>query len=468
MKSVVITEEMYASLEAVLEEKCRQAQVPGMAIMVSQHGELKFEKYYGFRNVEEQLQVTPNTIFGVASITKSFAALAIMQLVDQGKLTTDDTVKKWLPEFRLSNQAYEDHVTIHHLLTHTSGLPGLQAINHIRAESIHDDPDGTYLFGALPLPIKQAKTVVDLLEIMGEESYSLLGAPGEAFNYSNEGYALLQEIIERASGKSFISFVETYIFEPLHMKNSVFLTTDLNDKADVTELYGYTQEEKKTVIHSPAWWDVGDIYSSGSLKSSVRDVMKYLDVYRLDGIVNGVRIVSEESLEKMTSTQAVTPNVNKYGYGLQIGHQSELEWIGHGGGIKGVSSTMQMVKAYGITVVVLANIAEFAAEDLATTTILHLLGRQDGGVNTRQENGVSKTPLQSYVGVYKSAEGNEVTVTLTSQGLTLMVKNNQLLLRPVDDDQFYLPDGKRVAFIRNELDEVSGIFRGMRFIPKVD
>src|SRR5690625_3456386 len=91
----------YAALDGELTKKCERAKIPGMALVVAKEGKPIFEKYYGYRDVERQLEVTSDTVFGVASITKSFAALGIMQLVDQGKLSVDDPVTKWLPELTL-------------------------------------------------------------------------------------------------------------------------------------------------------------------------------------------------------------------------------------------------------------------------------------------------------------------------------------------------------------------------------
>src|SRR5690625_2551890 len=97
----MITEKVRTTLDQVLDEKCQKTKIPGMALIASHHGKRVYEKYYGYRNVEEKLPVTSETVFGVASITKSFASLAIMQLVDKGKLSAHDQVKKWVPQFEL-------------------------------------------------------------------------------------------------------------------------------------------------------------------------------------------------------------------------------------------------------------------------------------------------------------------------------------------------------------------------------
>src|SRR5699024_4825581 len=106
------------------------------------------------------------------------------------------------------------------------------------------------------------------------------------------------------------------------------------------------------------WWDVGSIYSNGSLKACASDLMKYLEVYRLGGLVNGKRIVSESGIQKMTTPQVTLPNGNQYGYGLQVEDEMDIRFVGHGGSIKGVSSNIQYAQEKGLTIFVLTNIAD--------------------------------------------------------------------------------------------------------------
>lgn len=459
--------EDFAALDKQLHDKCKQANIPGMALVVAKEGKPIFEKYYGYRDVEKKLEVTKDTVFGVASITKSFATLAIMQLADQGKLNVQDAVTKWLPEFKLPETSYNDQVTIHHLMTHTSGLPGLPAVHQARAHSIKNDPDGEYLFGDIPnLTESRVKTVDDLLQLLGTLDYSLLGPPGHAFNYSNECFALLQAIIERASGKTFLEYMDTYILQPLNMTHSTFLTDELKDMVRVTELYALTQDDKKEVFHSPEWWDVGDIYSNGSLKASVMDLINYLEVYRLNGTVNGQTIASEESVKQMMMPQAIAPNDNKYGYGLQIHDRFGQRLVGHGGGIKGVSSNMLICQEHDLTVAVLTNIAKVDAEGLAMTAIKYVLGREEEAVKESHYE-MAKDDLERYVGLYKSLEGNSFDVRIEDKKLKLDVDHNTLVIDPIEKDVFRTQDGKKIVFMTNDGDDVIGIFSGLRHIPKI-
>lgn len=446
---------------------CEQTQIPGMSVIVAKEGQPVFEKNYGYRHVEEQKPVTKDTMFGVASLTKSLACLAIMQLEDSGKLTVEDPVIKWLPEFKIPNDTYREQITIHHLMTHTGGIPGMTAVNLARANSIKNDPDGALLFGEIPTNDFEVNTVVDVMNVMKKADYTLLGTPGDVFNYSNESYSLLQEIIERASEESFLKYMDDNILKPLQMERSTFLTTDLEKLENVTELYAFKQGNEQTVFHSPSWWDVGSVYTNGSLKSTSADMMKYLEVYRLNGVVHGKRIISEASLQKMTSPHHVTPNDIAYGYGLLVGRYAGLEIIGHGGGVKGVSSFMLIVKEKGITITVLTNIAEVSAENIAMTSLKYVL---DLAEHEEERPKIDWKPsieqLEKYTGFYASDEGHKVTAYIADDKFYLLIKNNNILLTPYSENKFLTPDGKKVAFIVNDQQDVIGIFRGLRFILK--
>ncbi|ATP40599.1 hypothetical protein CSE16_11355 [Solibacillus sp. R5-41] len=465
----MISQQIIATLDEVLHDKCLTASIPGMALIIAKNGQPIFEKYYGYRDVSRKLPVTKDTIFGVASITKSLTALAVMQLEDAGKLSVDDQMIQWLPELYLPNQQYREKVKIHHLLSHTSGLPGMNLVNCARANSILSDPHGEYLFDCLSLGSNYRKinTVKELMEGIGETEYSLLGPPGSIFNYSNESYALLQEIIERASGEAFITYVQKNIFQPLEMKRSFFLTSELMNIENVTELYAYKNEaDNLSVFNSPAWWDVGDIYSNGSLKTSSSDLMKYLEVFRLDGTVNGKSIISKQGIQKMTSVQATMPTGDRYGYGLQVDYLSGISVFGHGGSIKGVSSNMKVAKEQGITVSVLTNIAEANAENLANTSLNHILQLPDVTSKEFTEYKLSEEQLKDFIGVYLSDEGQRAEILLYENRIQMKVQKNLSLMKAYTVDGFMNSEGERIKFIMDDRGKVMGFFKGSRFIPK--
>src|SRR5699024_6129577 len=137
-----------------------------------------------------------------------------------------DLVSDWLPELELS-ESVKNVMQIHHLLTHTAGFPGMNAFNLARLKSLKQDPDAPHLFGQFPKSERVVVTVKDMIEAMNESSNSMIAKPSELFNYSNEGYALLEEIIKRASKKTYINFINDNILMTQEMNHSIFTFEEL-------------------------------------------------------------------------------------------------------------------------------------------------------------------------------------------------------------------------------------------------
>ena len=450
-------------LDRKIENTSRAAKIPGMAVIAAREGKTVYENYVGYRDVDKELPVSEQTIFGLASLTKSVTALAIMMLQDQEKLHVTDHVVKWLPEMKKWNAFYKQHITIHHLLTHTAGFSGMNAFHLARRKSVEADPDGTYLLGEFDGK-DYVQTVRDLIQAMIKENPDFIASPGEMFNYSNESYALLQEIIERASGKSFADFTKVAIFDPLHMESAMFTFDEIGDTKEVTEIYAFTHEKPKSVFHSPNWWDSASIYSAGALKASAMDVQRYLEVYRQNGKINGEQLISAELIEVMKTRHITTPTGIDYGYGLVLGTYNQKQVVGHGGGVKGISSYMLTID--DITITVLTNIAEIAAEQIAFSVLEAMEGPT---VEKPIEKVIqlSAQELQPYTGYYLTNERQSVVVSIVDDGLQLRLQNNLTSnAKPIGNDQFQLPDGKKVQFIKNQTGDITGIFRGMRFIEK--
>lgn len=463
-----LTDHLLTELDLKLAEKCQAKDIPGMALVVCQNGVPIYEKYYGYRDVKRQLPVTDKTVFPAASVTKSVTALSIMLLEDQGLLSTDDLVCDWLPELKLPKSFHKNLLKIHHLLSNTGGFPGIGAVNRARAKSIQQDPDGAYMADRLSYIYegRQIHTVLELIELMNDIDYSLLGEPGTTYNYSNEGFALLQEIIERASDQSFSEFTKTHIFNPLNMTHSTFLKSDLDRFEQVTEIYGYTKDFK--AFHSPVWWDVGKIYTNGSLKTTISDLMKYLEVYRLDGTVNGQQILSKAKLRKMMTPVLQVPTGEHYGYGLKLYNHRGYSMVGHPGNIKGGSAYILLAQDLGMTIAVLMNIGEVSAENVALTAFEHLVGLPEKPLATRKDK-LSNEKLNTYVGLYQSAEGRRIHVSIKNDTLLIKTRNSEFLAQAsIEEDTFLSPEGTKYKFMRDSSNYIVGIFSGLRFIPKAN
>jgi CubicO group peptidase (beta-lactamase class C family) len=295
------------------------------AILVSRRGKPIFTRAYGQANRTYGVPNTPTTRFNLASITKMFTAVAIAQLVEQGKLFYSDHVGKILPDY--PNADVAKRVTIHHLLSHTSGMIDAQAL----AEKS-------------PTPAS-ARTVDDHARPFLQEPLAF--APGERFSYSNAGYILLGKIIEKVSGQSFYDFVAQHVFRPAGMSNASFPELDMPSSDIATGYEDGPNDTRRdnvfdlTVRGSPA----------GMAYATVSDMDKFGQA-----LISG-RLVKPATLAKLWS--GVTSNAEQgtaYGYGATIQRYAGLRIISHGGGWKGITNHFDLYPELGISVTIFCNI----------------------------------------------------------------------------------------------------------------
>lgn len=441
-------------------------EIPGVAIGLQQHGKDPLYQFFGYRNVEEELAITPDTIFGIASMTKSITCVAIMQLEEAGKLSVEDKVIDCIQAFNLPNTDYTKQVTIHHLMTHTSGLPPLPSNLYTRKRSLENDPSvKDYVLDLTRASGEPIDTVEELIEYIGNLDFKLLGEPGTEFSYSNDGYALLGAIIQHVSGQTYEEYVTEHILQPAGMYNSTFFIEDLEKNDNVTMLYA---KNKDGAYAAPIWWNVPATRAAGALKSTVNDILNYTEIYRNGGIVNGTKILTEESVQQMTYPHVNIEPGKFYGYGLRITpdyYGSTL--IEHGGGSKGVSSLMAIIPEKNLTGVVLTNLAGMPAEKLLHSA-LNIAHDKDFNERHRTFNTYipTKEECQDVVGTYTSEEGMKFTFEVIDEALVYDNNITKQTLRGIGKDTFLDEAGSFIRFIRDSNNNVIKIFTGSRQIFK--
>jgi CubicO group peptidase (beta-lactamase class C family) len=286
---------------------------PGCTAGVVENGKATAVRASGAADIVTHRALNPDTIFYAASISKQFTALLIATLVQKGKLGLDDDVRKWIREL----PAYETPVTVRMLLNHTSG--------------IRDDLDLLRLSGVLSFSKVPRENALQLLYRQSSTNFK----PGTAFKYSNGGYLLLSEIVERSSGMPFADFGKKTIFAPLGMKRSFFLADSLPPVADVA--HGY---RKST---SGAGFELRDTYplmsGSGGLMTTLNDLILFERDAEIGHKVWTERITGI-MVEPGTFTDGRTVIVDDglaYAAGLFVGMRNGQRWIEHGGGAEGFS-----------------------------------------------------------------------------------------------------------------------------------
>ncbi len=436
--------------DAFVRQKLALYQTPGMAVAFAQGGELRHARGYGLREVASGDPVTPDTLFGIGSATKSFTCLAVMQLAEAGKLALNDPVVKHLEEFRMQALGDWPPPTIHHLMTHTSGLPPTPALAQALMRSSAGDPAVDP--GDLPPGAEPIDSVDGLLEHIAKSPIPPLGAPGQHFSYSNDGYALLGAIIERVSGMAYEDYVEEHILRPCAMERTTFLDPVAQGLPEVTQLYAVKRGEhgEEEVYPAPGWWQATPMTSAGFLRSTVTDLLHYLEAYLQGGRAPGGRVLSEAGIARMLEPQvAMTPG-QYYGYGWMVwpdfhGHRL----VEHGGSLKGIAAALGMVPDAGLAGAALANLQGGPSGHVLLAGLGHALGRPLAVYRRAfPDQGHPVTNLPDYVGEYRSGENDRFLVAQSGEDLSCELLGQTFALQPVGRDAFTLQRRDDEIFLR--------------------
>jgi CubicO group peptidase (beta-lactamase class C family) len=300
--------------------KLTQDQLPGLAVLVARDGKIVFQGGFGFADLDQKSPVTVETKFRIGSISKQFTAAAVLRLADEGKLSLDDALEKWFPGFPRAGD-----ITLHQLLTHTSG--------------IHSYTSKPEFLARVSAPV----SADDLIAFFRDDPPDF--APGERFLYNNSGYFLAGEIVAKVSGQPLDAFLRDAFFEPLGMRDTGIY---VNANPPPGAARGYSVAEGKA---TPALdWDMSWAGGAGALYSTVGDL------FRWNEALFGGKVLKPETLTKMTTLAKLPPDADMtYGYGVVVGTLNRLRCVSHGGGLNGWSSDLLRLPDQRCTVVALAN-----------------------------------------------------------------------------------------------------------------
>lgn len=428
-KEGVAFEERLRALQARLD-------VPGIGVTLFNSDAELLTAGYGWRDREERTVVDEETIFGVASITKSFTALSVLLLAAEGRLSLDDAVTDYLP-FTLWRG--REPARLEHLLSHTSGLPPTPTMTWLRAGSQARDPvaaAATVAEAATTLPtsgedlasLAASVSTFDGLVDYLNRNVTLLAEPGELFSYSNDAYCLLGGVIEQVSGLAFEEFVTERILTPLGMKRSTFdVERVLGDDNHATI---YERDEAGVVRRSPEWQTTGRMLAGGMLKSTLADLRRYARFLMApeaaaprDGSWAQHLGVSAEAVRDMARGRAANGPVSRYGLGLisqgdAVAAQQTGSLVGHDGSLKGVSSSMMWAPELGVGVVVLSNLSGVPTSEIAQEALNAQRGAPlESRVYQPRKYAASDTEVADLLGRYASGEPyGRLTLYLTAGG----------------------------------------------------
>lgn len=461
-----------APFEKEANQLIEKEQIPGVSLALNESGSTIYEQGFGYRNVEQQLPVTTDTIFGIASMSKSFTCVAIMQLQEKGKLSVHDPIVNYLPNFRVPKNEYTDKITIHHLMTHTSGMPPLKTHVLARKRSIDQDPSAKdYGLNLVDNDGDPIDTFDQLIDYLVTADYDLLGEPGTQYCYNNDTYGLLGIIIEKVSGQTYEQYLQEHIFKPCGMTRSFVLLDELDNYENVTELYVKRQtKNESTVYAAPLWWDAPAMRAAGYIKSTAKDILKYLQSFITEDAER--KILTDESIREMFKPHVEFEPGKFYGYGFRVipNYIDGYTLINHGGGLKAVSSLMCIIPEKQLTGVALTNLSDVSSDRLLLGAVHQLFDQPfDYSPFTFETTETPKEILTKAAGTYKSDEGMEITFVIDEDQLAIQTKSRLVSLEYVEDLTFITAEGKRIVrFIENDNGEVIRVFYSNRQINKVN
>jgi D-alanyl-D-alanine carboxypeptidase len=353
-----------AVIDQYIQEEMQKRHIPGLSLAVVQNGALIYEKGYGLANVENNVPVTTESVFLLASITKQFTATAIMMLVEEKKISLDDPINKFLP----SPPDKWKGITIRHLLTHTSGLTA-----------------------GCPYSFRDERVSITR-QYEYAQNYSIDFIPGDEWQYSDEGYFLLGMIIERVSGQKYADFLSERIFGPLEMTNTKVVDWD---KILEHRVQNYTLNSGQ-LEHMPCNLQI-ELPSYFGIFSTVNDLAKW------DKALYTEKLLTQSSLNQMWTPVKLNNGTSvPYGFGWAIDEQNGHRYVDHCGGT-GTEITRYI-------------------DDKLTVIVLTNLGSPTPETSEVKSWGLTKKVARFYIPAlaYSSIKDTDPNITAT---VTFFVKN---------------------------------------------
>jgi CubicO group peptidase (beta-lactamase class C family) len=337
----------FPQIDTLIAAFMERTHVPGAAWGVIVDGELAHVGVSGYRELPSQAPVTRDSVFRIASMTKSFTAIAILKLRDEGRLSLDDLAEKYVPELKKLRYPTTDapRITVRHLMSHATGFP-------------EDNPWGDQ---------QLARSEAEFTRML-QEGIPFSNVPGVEYEYSNYGFAILGRIITNISGKPYPDYIAEAILRPLGMSST---TLEASSVPADRLAHGYRWEDEQWKEEAPL--PHGAFGSMGGMLTSISDLSKYVGAFLAawpprDGQESGP--IKRSSLREMqqiwrsrattvTTSMSGTTNLNSggYGYGLRVSQSCMFEHIvAHSGGLPGYGSLMQWLPDYGVGIVAFGNV----------------------------------------------------------------------------------------------------------------
>jgi CubicO group peptidase (beta-lactamase class C family) len=390
---------------------------PGASVLVALKDQILYYKAFGMANLELGVPLRTDHVFRIGSITKQFTAVAILQLMEQGKLSLQDDITKFLPDYPTQGKK----ITVEQLLTHTSG---------IKSYTDMKEWDGQVQ--------RRDFTPTELVDYFKNQPMDF--EPDAKWQYDNSGYILLGIIIEKVSGQAYAEYVSEHFFKPLGMKNSYYGDTKPLIR---NRTAGYSQADVAGTYTNADFLSMTQPYAAGSLLSTVEDLFVWTRA------LHSGKVVKPESFKKATTAHILPDGTNThYGFGLRMSNLLGSPTVEHSGGINGFLSDLVYLPNEEVCVAILTNCDCEPPSNLSPRIAAIVTGK------SYQPTPISldTKALEAYVGVYENDKNEQRVISLENGNLhSMRTGGNKFKLFPYGPDQFFFEESfARITFIREK------------------
>ncbi|MHA1719921.1 MAG: serine hydrolase [Promethearchaeota archaeon] len=360
-----INQKKTEKIKNLIKKIIQNQKIPGITVGIVSGNDIIYSEGFGYKDVDELIPMTLNTYIGIGSVSKSFTVLGIMNLVNQNKIKLTDPVSKYIP-YKLGFS--DEPITIHHLLSHSSGVPELDGANYI-----------------LDVIAKSTEKRIsmsnfdDFLNHLNNAQSEVYYKPGEHYFYNNDHFACLALIIEKITGQSFAEYMKENIFLPLGLKNTTYLKSDPknNNKLDIASFYIKNEDNELMKAQFP-FSEI--LFGAGGVLSSTNDMLQYISLLLNPEQNQNQNIITQDVLNQIWKPVIELPYSTLkasycYGFVSNPNFLGEL-LIEHGGNVIVSSSHIALIPKLNLGVYVGSNIGTNAVSEVGLS-ILSILIKGD-------------------------------------------------------------------------------------------
>lgn len=382
-----------AAIEKAIDDKRKEFGIPGLSLVIVKDDKVIYLKGLGVKDFERKTPVTPDTRFAIGSASKAFTAMLAVMSADEGKLSLDDSPKKFLPYFTLRDEEAAAKITLRDLLSHRSGL------NRTDLAMV----TGVYNREELIRITGMAKPTAKL---------------GEKFQYQNIMYVAAGEAVAKAQNSTWDDLIAKKIFKPLGMTNSDTRTEDMLKSRDYSFGYEYNTATKET--RRLPQRSISAAAPAGAINSSARDMAQWVRLMLGKGVFNGHRLVSEKSFDELVSKQMNVAGTIDYGFGWFLRQWNGHKVVEHGGNIDGFNAQVAFMPDQNLGFVLLTNVTASSLGSFAMTTIWKNLVSVPTTTTEAKAGGPAVDP-KSEAGKYRLQPGVTFDVSWKDDKLVMTV-----------------------------------------------